>query len=46
MQIVIELSEKEIMKLEQMTDTQILDDEGFVDDGEVSDAINILLENL
>lgn len=46
MEIVIELSEKEIMKLEQMTDTQILDDEGFVDDDEVSDAIKILLENL
>jgi hypothetical protein len=46
MKIVIELSEKEIVKLEEMTDTQILDEEGFVNDDDVSDAIKILLENL
>ena len=46
MKIMIELSEKEIAKLEEMTDTHILDEEGFVDDDEVSDAIKILLNNL
>ena len=40
MKIEIVLSEKEIAKLEQMTDTQILDDE------DVSYAIKILLNNL
>ena len=46
MKIVIELSEKEMVKLEEMTDTQLFDEEGFVSDDEVSDAIKILLENL
>ena len=46
MKIVIELSEEEIVKLEQMTDTQILDEEGFVVDDDVSDAVKILLNNL
>ena len=46
MQIVIEISEKEIEKLEQMTDTQIRDEEGFVGDDDVSYAIKILLNNL
>jgi hypothetical protein len=44
MQIVIELSEKELKKLSEMTDVEIDVDEP--DDEDVSDAIKILLNNL
>jgi hypothetical protein len=44
MQIVIELSEKEIKKLSELTDVEIDVDEP--DDEDVSDAIKILLNNI
>ena len=44
MKLVIELSEKELKKLSEMTDVEIDGDEP--DDEDVSDAIKILLNNL
>lgn len=47
MKIVIELSEKELKKLSELTDVEIVtDDESIFIDDDVSDAINILLNNL
>lgn len=47
MEIVIELSEKELRKLSELTEVEIVtDDESIFIDDDVSDAIKILLNNL
>lgn len=47
MQIMINLSEKELKKLSELTDVEIVtDDESIFIDDDVSDAIKILLNNL
>ena len=47
MNIMIELSEKELKKLSELTDVEIVtDDESIFIDDDVSDAIKILLNNL
>lgn len=47
MNILIELSEKELKKLSELTDVEIVtDDESIFIDDDVSDAIKILLNNL
>lgn len=47
MKILIELSEKELKKLSELTDVEIVtDDESIFIDDEVEDAIKILLNNL
>lgn len=47
MDIMIDLSEKELKKLSELTDVEIVTDDGdiFVD-ADVTDAIRILLNNL
>ena len=42
--IEIQLKKSEIMKLEELTDTELIDDDGYYSDDEISDAISILLE--
>lgn len=46
MQITIELTKSEIRKLEELTDTELLDEYDYISDDEISDAISILLENI
>ncbi len=47
MKIVIELSEKELKKLSELTDVEIVtDDESIFIDDDVTDAIKVLLNNL
>jgi hypothetical protein len=47
MNIVINLTEKELKKLSELTDVEIVtDDESIFIDDDVTDAIKILLENL
>lgn len=47
MDIMIDLSEKEIKKLSELTDVEIVtDDEDIFIDADVTDAIKILLNNL
>lgn len=47
MEILIELSEKELKKLSELTDVEIVtDDESIFIDDDVEDAIKILLNNL
>jgi hypothetical protein len=47
MKIVIDLSEKELKKLSELTDVEIVtDDESIFIDDDITDAIKILLENL
>ena len=47
MNIMIELSEKELKKLSELTDVEIVtDDESIFIDDDVTDAIKILLNNL
>ncbi len=47
MNIMIELSEKELKKLSELTDVEIVtNDESIFIDDDVSDAIKILLNNL
>ena len=43
--IVIELTKSEIKKLEDLTDIKLLDDDDFISDDEISDAISILIAN-
>ena len=47
MKILIELSEKELKKLSELTDVEIVtDDESIFINDDVEDAIKILLNNL
>lgn len=47
MEIMINLTEKELKKLSELTDVKIVtDDESIFIDDDVSDAIKILLNNL
>lgn len=47
MDIMIDLSEKELKKLSELTDVEIVtDDEDIFIDADVTDAIKILLNNL
>lgn len=47
MNIVINLTEKELKKLSELTDVEIVtDDESIFIDDDVTDAIKILLNNL
>lgn len=47
MDIMIDLSEKELKKLSELTDVEIVtDDEDIFVDADVTDAIRILLNNL
>lgn len=47
MDIMIDLSEKELKKLSELTDVEIVtDDEDIFVDADVTDAIKILLNNL
>lgn len=46
MQITIDLTKSEIRKLEELTDTELLDEYDYISDDEISDAISILLENI
>ena len=46
MKIEIELKKSEIMKLEEMLDIELIDDDGYYSDDEISDAISTLLEIL
>lgn len=47
MNIMINLSEKELKKLSELTDVEIVtDDESIFIDDDVTDAIKILLNNL
>lgn len=47
MNIMIDLSEKELKKLSELTEVEIVtDDESIFIDDDVSDAIKILLNNL
>lgn len=47
MEIMIELSEKELKKLSELTDVEIVtEDESIFIDDDVTDAIKILLNNL
>jgi hypothetical protein len=47
MEIMINLTEKELKKLSELTDVEIVtDDESIFIDDDVSDAIKILLNNL
>ena len=46
MQITIDLTKSEIRKLEELTDTELLDDDDYISDDEISDAISILLANV
>lgn len=47
MNIMINLSEKELKKLSELTDVEIVtDDESIFVDDDVTDAIKILLNNL
>lgn len=44
-EVIIELTESEIKKLEKLTDTELYDD-GYYDGDLISDAIEILIANV
>ena len=45
MKVTIDLTKSEIQKLEELTDTELLDEYDYISDDEISDAISILLAN-
>ncbi len=46
MKVTIDLTKSEIRKLEELTDIKLFDDDDYISDDEISDAISILLANV